>query len=231
MPALTEALDGLGPARTKQRALVLADLAANHRALGNDDQARELAAEAHAIGVERAQRQGAPASPPGRVSTARMVGMTGHAGLPPPTAELVTTALRDRLRAYTLNLVGVTMLGPGADQLFARVVLELGGTLYVVQPTTGMQYRDGFEDPEAARRGYDELYGQASHVEALEHTESTEQAHMDGGQVGGGPLQRAGGRLGRPAVAGARGDRRRGGLRPGARRAGRGHLAGGRQPR
>ena len=111
-----------------------------------------------------------------------MVGMTGHAGLPPSTAELVTTALRDTLRAYTLNLVGVTMLGPGADQLFARVVLELGGTLYVVQPTTGMQYRDGFED-EAARRGYDELYGQASHVEVLEHTESTEQAHMDGGQA------------------------------------------------
>jgi hypothetical protein len=111
-----------------------------------------------------------------------MVGMTGHQGLPTPTAELVTAALRETLRPDALNLVGVTMLGPGADQLFARVVLELGGTLYVVQPTTGMQYRDGFED-EAARRGYDELYGQASHVEALEHTESTEQAHMDGGQA------------------------------------------------
>ena len=111
-----------------------------------------------------------------------MVGMTGHQGLPTPTAELVTAALRDTLSRDTLNLVGVTMLGPGADQLFARVVLELGGTLYVVQPTVGMQYRDSFED-DAARRGYDELYGQASHVEALEHTESTEQAHMDAGKV------------------------------------------------
>ena len=35
-----------------------------------------------------------------------MVGMTGHAGLPPPTVELVTAALRDTLRPYTLNLVG-----------------------------------------------------------------------------------------------------------------------------
>jgi hypothetical protein len=111
-----------------------------------------------------------------------MVGMTGHQGLPTPTAELVTAALRDALRSYALDLVGVTMLGPGADQLFARVVLALGGTLYVVQPTTGMQYRDSFRDPEA-QRGYDELYGQASHVEALEHTESTEQAHMDAGKV------------------------------------------------
>jgi hypothetical protein len=111
-----------------------------------------------------------------------MVGMTGHQGLPARTAELVTAALRDTLRSYALNLVGVTMLGPGADQLFARVVLELGGVLYVVQPTVGMQYRDSFPDAEA-RRGYDELYGQASHVEALEHTESTEQAHMDAGRV------------------------------------------------
>jgi hypothetical protein len=53
LPALTEALDGLSPARTKQRALVLADLAVNHRALGNEDQAQELAAEARAIGIER----------------------------------------------------------------------------------------------------------------------------------------------------------------------------------
>jgi hypothetical protein len=53
LPALGDALDGLGPARTKQRALVLVDLAANHRVLGDHDRARELAAEAHAIGVER----------------------------------------------------------------------------------------------------------------------------------------------------------------------------------
>jgi hypothetical protein len=111
-----------------------------------------------------------------------MVGMTGHAGLPPSTAELVTAALRDALRAYVPNLVGVTMLGPGADQLFARVVLELGGTLHVVQPTVGMQYRDGFEDADD-QASYDELYGQASHVQVLEHSESTEQAHMDGGRA------------------------------------------------
>jgi hypothetical protein len=53
LPALTEALDGIGPARTKQRALVLADLAVNHRALGDHDQASELAGEARSIGIER----------------------------------------------------------------------------------------------------------------------------------------------------------------------------------
>jgi hypothetical protein len=113
------------------------------------------------------------------VATVRMVGFTGHAGLPRRTAELVTTALRDKLR-NTPNLVGVTMLGPGADQLFARVVLDLGGSLYVVVPAR--KYRDSFEDDEA-RRSYDELYGRASYFEALDFTESTETAHMEGGMA------------------------------------------------
>jgi hypothetical protein len=38
--------------------------------------------------------------------------------------------------------VGITMMGPGADQIFARVVLETGGHLYVVMPTLGSQYLD-----------------------------------------------------------------------------------------
>ena len=62
------------------------------------------------------------------------------------------------------------------------MVLELGGALHVVQPTEVSQYRDGFEDPEA-QAGYDELYARARHVETLEHTESTEEAHMDTGKV------------------------------------------------
>jgi tetratricopeptide (TPR) repeat protein len=51
IPALQDALAGLGPASTKPRALVLADLAANHRALGDDEQADALADEAREIGV------------------------------------------------------------------------------------------------------------------------------------------------------------------------------------
>jgi hypothetical protein len=52
VPALREALDGTG--RTKQRAVLLADLA---RALGEGDEARELHAEARRIGAELASRK------------------------------------------------------------------------------------------------------------------------------------------------------------------------------
>jgi hypothetical protein len=108
-----------------------------------------------------------------------MVGMTGHQGLAPSTSELVAEALRSKLTVYAPNLVGVTMLGPGADQLFARIVLELGGSVYVVVPAA--RYRDGFEE-QSDREGYDELYARRSYFERLEHTESTESAHMDGGR-------------------------------------------------
>lgn len=109
-----------------------------------------------------------------------MVGMTGHQGLSAHTAELVTRALRDKLGGYGSNFVGVTMLGPGADQLFARVVLELGSSLCAVVPAT--KYRDGFED-ESAQRGYDELCAKATYFERLDFTDSTEHAHMEGGKV------------------------------------------------
>jgi hypothetical protein len=109
-----------------------------------------------------------------------MVGMTGHQGLPPHTAELVTAALHKTLARYQPGLVGVTMLGPSADQLFARVVLELGGNLYVVIPAR--EYRDGFPE-EADRRGYDDLYRHATYTERLPYVESTEEAHMAGGRA------------------------------------------------
>jgi hypothetical protein len=110
-----------------------------------------------------------------------MIGFSGHQGLSPATTDLVAAELRARLEPLAgQELVGVTMLGPGADQLFARIVLELGGHLYVVVPAK--RYRDGFGDPEA-RREYDRLYPTASYFEALEYVESTEDAHMAGGRV------------------------------------------------
>lgn len=115
------------------------------------------------------------------MKSVRMIGFSGHQGLPPATTDLVAAELRAKLEPLAgPELVGVTMLGPGADQLFARIALELGGHLYVVVPAK--RYRDGFEDPEA-RRAYGQLYALASYFEALEHVESTEEAHMAAGRV------------------------------------------------
>jgi hypothetical protein len=118
-----------------------------------------------------------------RIDNAYLVGFTGHEGLRPPTMTLIKGVLRDRLARLAQRdemLVGVTMLGPGADQLFARVMLEVGGFLCVVVPAR--LYRSQFED-EDAKEEYDRLYEQASYFEPLDYGPSTMIAHMEGARV------------------------------------------------
>jgi hypothetical protein len=96
------------------------------------------------------------------------------------TQALVAEALREALEPYVgADLVGVTCLADGPDQLLACAVLDLGGRLEVVVPAE--RYRDGLEPDE--QRGYDELFAKAGHVERLPFVESTEQAHLAAGQA------------------------------------------------
>jgi hypothetical protein len=108
------------------------------------------------------------------------VGITGHRGLPPETERLVDKALREFLATLDdADLVGITSLAGGADQLFARAILDLGGGLEVVVPAA--RYRDSL-DPGAEQGGYDELFPLAQHVVRLPFRESTEESHMAAGQ-------------------------------------------------
>jgi hypothetical protein len=92
---------------------------------------------------------------------------------------LVDVALREALVPYAgSELVGVSCLAGGPDQLFARVVLDLGGVLEVVVPAE--HYRDGLEPEE--QDGYDELIATAARIERLPFVESTSEAHLAAGQ-------------------------------------------------
>jgi len=103
------------------------------------------------------------------------IAITGHRGLPGATERLVNRAIRDQLAAdATSDLVGLSNLADGADQIFARAVLDAGGQLEVIVPAA--QYRDGL--PESAHAGYDSLLSAASAVDRLSYVESTEEAHM-----------------------------------------------------
>ena len=104
------------------------------------------------------------------------IAITGHRELPAETERLVDQAIRQQLAAYTgRDLVGVTNLADGADQLFARAVLDAGGQLDVIVPAA--RYRDGL--PESAHAAYDALLSRASNVHRLDRIESTEEAHME----------------------------------------------------
>ncbi|MFB9835643.1 hypothetical protein, partial [Actinoallomurus acaciae] len=91
------------------------------------------------------------------------VAVTGHRDLTDGTTQLVSCDLHTTLASYGPNLVGVSCLAPGADQIFARAVLALGGRLHAIVAASG--YRATL--PPDARRVYDELLRRAETVETL----------------------------------------------------------------
>jgi hypothetical protein len=103
------------------------------------------------------------------------IAITGHRGLDARTSELVDGGIRAELTGLTdQELVGVSCLADGADQIFAKAVLDLGGKLEVVVPAR--EYRAGL--PPETHNLYDELLATATKVHELDFTESTEDAHM-----------------------------------------------------
>ncbi len=108
------------------------------------------------------------------------IGISGHRGLPDRTTHLVDAELRAALRGEDpAALVGVSCLADGADQLFARAVVEHGSQLEVVVPA--WKYRDGL--PAESWPGYDDLLARATCVRRLDYVESDERAHMAASEV------------------------------------------------
>jgi hypothetical protein len=103
------------------------------------------------------------------------IAISGHRGLSEHVTSQVDRAIRAELARYDpASLVGISCLADGADQIFARAVLDHGGALKVVVPAVA--YRDGL--PEEAWPAYDELSNKATAEDRLDHYESTSEAHM-----------------------------------------------------
>lgn len=105
------------------------------------------------------------------------IAITGHRDLYDTTVEAVDRELRERLNVVAAAgpLVGVSCLADGADAMFAAAVVDAGGKLIAVIPAS--QYREGL--PSEHWPEYDRLLAAAGEVIRLDHTESTEQSHMD----------------------------------------------------
>lgn len=99
----------------------------------------------------------------------------GHRNLPPATAELVRAAIHAELSPLAPDLVGISFLADGADAIFARTVLDVGGTIEAVVPAA--RYRDGL--PPDHQPVYDELLSSAVTVHQREAIASTPEAHME----------------------------------------------------
>lgn len=102
------------------------------------------------------------------------IGITGHTNLTPESVPLVADDIRTVLAERAGALVGVSCLARGADQGFARVVLDLGGRLDVVIPAA--DYRERKVGPDN-RAEFEALIGQATAVRVLGFETSNRDAY------------------------------------------------------
>jgi hypothetical protein len=109
----------------------------------------------------------------------RRIAVSGHRSLPVYTVSLVDKAIRSALGEHVPDVIGLSCLADGADQIFARAVADLGGKLEPVIPAE--KYREGL--PKEARREYDDLLTQAIAVHRLPFTESTSESHMSASKL------------------------------------------------
>lgn len=102
--------------------------------------------------------------------------VSGHRGLSESTEAWIADELRRTVESKGVaDLVGISCLADGADAIFARTILDLGGRLIAVIPAT--TYRDGL--PASYHPTYDALLSKASETIALDRSISDADAHMD----------------------------------------------------
>jgi len=107
------------------------------------------------------------------------VGITGHQQFDDLSVlPWIEETIREKLGSCS-ELCGLSSLAKGADQLFAGVLLELGGRLEAVLPFG--DYEATFEKPEDLAR-FRELLARCSAVTTLEFAGSNEQSYFVAGQ-------------------------------------------------
>ncbi len=109
------------------------------------------------------------------------VGITGHRRIPGPAAEFVETTIRSRLGELGTDspIEGITSLAAGADQIFARLVMDAGGELRVVIPSHN--YVSSLPD-DWSRSEYQRLRAAAAALEQLPFAEPSEAAFLAAGR-------------------------------------------------
>lgn len=103
------------------------------------------------------------------------VAFTGHRGLSHDVERLIDQAVRTELARFEpASLVGRTSLAEGADTLFARAVLDAGGSLTSVIPAR--DFRDTL--PAEHHPVLDHLVARSTEVITLAYPRCVDEAYM-----------------------------------------------------
>lgn len=113
---------------------------------------------------------------------ALIVGVTGHRDPRPSDLDNLRAQVREvfaclRARHPDAPLVLLTALAEGADQLAARVALEMDVPLIAVLPLPADVYRQDFEGP--ARAAFDELLSAAEEVRTVPFVADNDRSNVD----------------------------------------------------
>jgi hypothetical protein len=107
------------------------------------------------------------------------IGITGHQKLENSRGwEWVDIELTNIITQLPKPLTGITSLAIGADQLFAKIILQNGGCLNVILPFEGYEFV--FDDD--GRRNYYQLLERAANVETLSKMTSNEESYFEAGK-------------------------------------------------
>ena len=105
-----------------------------------------------------------------------VVGVTGHQDIPAAASAFIEEGVVRVLRPLRRDFTGVSSLAAGADQLFAEIVLRLGGRLHAVIPCRG--YQNTFTD-DGHVKAFRRLLESADLVETLEYSGPSEEAFLE----------------------------------------------------
>jgi hypothetical protein len=103
------------------------------------------------------------------------IAVTGHMNITQATAPLIAAAIREHLEQLPAEVTGISCIARGADSVFAKAVLETGGTLEVILPSA--DYRQAKVKPDHAPL-FDEFLAKASLVRTLPFRTANRDAYV-----------------------------------------------------
>lgn len=108
------------------------------------------------------------------------IGITGHQRVENISDwAWVESALSESIKKFDKPLLGITSLAIGSDQIFAKVILDFSGSLWVVLPFEG--YENIFQNG-IARKDYLLLLKRAEKVETLGMKKNKEESYLAAGK-------------------------------------------------
>ena len=109
----------------------------------------------------------------------KAIGITGHQKIPRDAMSFIRQGIKDLINEFNNNILCVSSLAAGADQLFANSVLKAGGKLHVIIPCE--DYETTFSNI-IDLKTYNKLVGSADIVEKLDFSKPSEDAFLEAGR-------------------------------------------------